>query len=176
LPKSIRDASLGVKIALFVSCLLIAMGVVINAVAFAVARGIVRAQIHERLRVVAADRHRMTLNYVAQQKERVALFTSRTQLRRLIQEHADGTLPAADMLRRTQPILSDAQRGTQGFEDIWVCRPDGQVISATREEYLGRNYSTDANFQQGKLHAHLGEPAEVEGGYQALKRYKPRPN
>ncbi len=172
-----RHQSIGFKLALFVSCLLILTAVVMNAVAFAVARRIVRAEIHERLRVTAADRHKMTMSFVGQQHERVALVASRTQLRRLIEEYVDGRRDLKSMQEMTRPILSDAQESSKGeFYAIWVCDSDGQVITATDDSLPGRDYSGDPHFQQGRLREHLSAPELVDGNYRAYLSAPARTN
>ncbi|MCK4776306.1 MAG: HAMP domain-containing protein, partial [Candidatus Krumholzibacteria bacterium] len=88
---------------------------------------------------------------------------SRTQLRKLIEEHVYGGLDAADIRPGTAAILRDAKQSTQGFVDIWIVGTDGRVITATDDSYLGRDFSDTADFQSGLFWPCLGEPDFVGG-------------
>ena len=158
LRKSRVASSIVTKLAIFVSSLLFVFAIVMNGIAFFAARGIVRSQIHERLRVASTDRHKMILAYVAQQRERVALVASRTRLRELIEQFQGGSLSALAMRTQTGAILQDARRSTEGFRRISVCGPDGVTITSTDAELIGHDFSKDSSFQEGKHDRHLGWP------------------
>jgi signal transduction histidine kinase/CheY-like chemotaxis protein/HPt (histidine-containing phosphotransfer) domain-containing protein len=159
--------SLRFKLALFVAALLVPTAVVLSWVSYELGRRTVREQIHQRLRVAADDRHQMVLAYVAQQRERIALVSSRTRFRLLLEQYSDGQIDAQALRAGTRPILDDARTSTAGFRAIWVADPHGIVITATDETLLGRDVSGDATFQQGKRHALLGEPFPEGGTHSA---------
>jgi len=156
-------SSIVFKLVLIVAPLLVLTTGIMSAAGYYVARQTARTEIHERLRVAATDRHKMITAYVAQQHERVQLVASRTQLRKLIEDHVYGGLDAADIRPGTAAILGDARQSTQGFVDIWIVGTDGQVITATDESYIGRDFSKTADFQRGLFWPCLGEPDFVGG-------------
>ena len=156
------------KLALIVAPLLVLTTGLMSGAGYYVARQIGRAEIHERLRVAATDRHKMITAYVAQQHERIQLVASRTQLRKLVEDHVYGGQDAIDIRLRTATILRDAKQSTKGFVDIWIVGADGSVITATDDSYLGMDFSNDASFQRGLFWPNLGEPEFVGGAPYAI--------
>jgi PAS domain S-box-containing protein len=161
-------SSIVFKLALIVAPLLALTTGLMSGAGYHIARQIARVEIHERLRVAATDRHKMITAYVAQQHERVQLVSSRTQLRKLVEDHVYGGQDAIDIRSRTGAILRDAKQSTKGFVDIWIVGADGSVITATDDSYLGRDFSNDANFQRGLFWPNLGEPEFVGGAPYAI--------
>ena len=106
--------------------------------------------------------------FVAQQHERVSLVASRTRFRDLIALYAAEEITRAEFQGGTQRILQDAKRSTKGFLDIWFADPQGEVITATNPEYLGRQFGDAAEFHEGLKRNHLGIPQVSEGTYSAL--------
>ncbi|MDA1015849.1 MAG: cache domain-containing protein, partial [Planctomycetota bacterium] len=158
-------SSVFVKMALFVAALLLLTATLLSWVGYVVAGNIIRDQIHQRLRVAAADRHDMVLSYVAQQHERAGLVASRTKLRTRIAEFLRGEIPEQQMRSETRSILADAIEGTDGFEAIWIVGADGRVLTSTDDSYFTQDFSTDPAFQAGLKGPHLGEPSVIDGKY-----------
>jgi two-component system sensor histidine kinase/response regulator len=156
-------SSIVFKLALFIAPLLVLTTGFMSATGYYIARQIARAEIHQRLRVAATDRHKMITSYVAQQHERIQLVASRTQLRKLIEDHVYGGLDAVDIQPGTAAILRDAKQSTRGFVDIWIVGADGRVITATDDSYLGRDFSDNADFQPGLFWPYIGEPDFLGG-------------
>jgi PAS domain S-box-containing protein len=161
----LSHSSMLVKLALFVSALLILTTGLMSWAGYVVARNIIREQIHERLRVAAVDRHQMVLSFVAQQLERAGLVASRTKLRNLIAQFEHGELSETDMQAGTRPIIEDALRSTDGFLAISIADPEGRVLTSTSDERLGADVSSDPAFQVGLTGRHLGEPSFVGGEF-----------
>ncbi|MEX0819223.1 MAG: response regulator [Pirellulaceae bacterium] len=163
-----RRRSLAVQLAVFVSLLLIATGATISWVGYRLAERIIRDQIHQRLRVAAADRRAMIESYVAQQYERVSLVASRTQFRNLVDQYQRGAIDIDEMREGTGKILHDALTSTQDFRAIWLVDREGKVLTATDIKYWERTEADAANFERSKAgHSHLGEPFATGDGPRA---------
>ncbi len=134
----------------------------------AFARSTARDEIDQRLVLAASDRQALLQLYVRQQQERVALVASRTRLRQLIGDHAAGKTPADEFRRQSDQILTDAQRSAEGFVAISIASPYGIVITATDEANLGKDYSADPDFLEGRRDRHLGVPRRIGETYQSL--------
>ncbi|MGI8982589.1 MAG: response regulator [Pirellulaceae bacterium] len=150
---------------LFVAVVLVLTGSSMSWVGYLVARNIVQDQIHDRLKVATADRHQMLLAYVERQQERAALVASRTQLRRLIEQHAGGELDDDKLRTGAEPILGDARKSIPEFEEIWICDQNGKAIAATNPSLIGKDFSAREEFQQGLKQAFLGMPEDDGGKY-----------
>jgi|GEM_PF-1214158 len=179
-----RYRSFAWQLGLLASLLLIVTGTTLGFVAYEVARGIIRQQIHSRLKVVANERRELMREYIGRQQERVALIASRTRFRTLIDEYRRGMLDETSMRAGTVRILEDALASTSGVEAVWVVDPDGQVLTASESRYFGEEFSdaaglkfllsaTDGDFQyylddpierDGRLTARLSAPARIRDG------------
>ena len=73
--------SIWLKLAIFVSVLVMLTSGMLIWTAYLFARDMLLDQIHARLTVTASDRQAMLLAYIRQQEERVRLVASRTRLR-----------------------------------------------------------------------------------------------
>ena len=86
-------------------------------------------------------------------------------MRRYLVERLDESTPdPTDFLEGTQRILADANDSTDDFLAIWVTDPAGKVVTATDDQYLGRDYSLDADYQYGLRERHLGTPRREADG------------
>lgn len=160
-------SSMFFRLALFVAALLILTAGLMSWAGYVVARNIIRDQIHERLRVAAADRHQMVLSFVAQQLERAGLVASRTKLRNLIAEFKHGKISEVDMRTGTQSIIEDALKSTDGFRVISIADADGRVLTSTSDDRLGADVSADPAFRAGLTGRHLEEPSLSDGVFTA---------
>lgn len=169
-------SSVLVKMVLFVAGLSVVTAGSTGWASYVVARGIIREQIHERLRIAAADRHAMVLSFVAQQLERVGLVASRTRLRTLIAQYRLGEIAKEKFLDEALPILVDARKSTVGFRAISIANLNGIVIASTDPSQLDRNVAQDSTFKAGLNGRHLGEPALVDGVHVATLSERARNN
>ena len=163
-------SSILVKLALFVALVIVLSATAISWTGYQFARNRLTEQIHQRLQVVAYDRALMLNNYVAQQKERVRLVASRTQLRLNLQRRLAEPASVPSFYRDTQRIMHDAQTSTPiigeddkgqkiyEFLDIWVTDPQGVVVASTNADYLETNFGDNEDYKQGLKEAHLGTP------------------
>ncbi len=161
-------ASILFKQGLFVGALVVLTCTAVSLIGYQFARSSLRDQIHKRLNAVAHDRDVMLSAFVAQQKERIALVASRTQLRRLLDQHLRDPQSLPDFLELSRPILVDANKSTEGFRNIWIADPAGKVVTATDDSYLADEYGSDPEFVRGRSNEHLGVPYLVDGEYRAL--------
>ena len=159
--------SVAAKLALLVAIALSVTAIATSVSSYYVAREIVTDQVDERLKVAAADRHRMIQTFVAQQHERVALVSSRTRLRKLIESWKQDELEQIPMREGTMPILKDAQQSTAGFLSIAITDPAGEVVTATEDVLLKQDYSEQEFFQQGVQGAYICAPFLQEDSYVA---------
>lgn len=151
-----------------VAALLVLTTVSLGVASFIIAGGMLNEQIDRRLTVIAADRQKLLSAYIQQQHERVALVASRTRFRMLIQSQLNGDMTADEVLPQSQKILRDAKQSTKDFQAIWLADPDGLVITATDDNYLGKDYSKDPDYLAGREEEHLGFPVRIGDRWQAI--------
>jgi two-component system sensor histidine kinase/response regulator len=151
----------------FTSLIVVLTATTVGWVSYEFSRRSLRGQIHSRLSVVASDREKLVLAYVAQQHERVALVASRTRLRQYLEERLSAEVAPEDFLQGSQRILRDALASIEGFVEIWITDPKGVVTTATDEQYLGQDFSADPDFLRGCEELHLGVPRATSDGYVA---------
>ena len=160
MPIPVRSSIL-LKLTVFVGVLVMLAAGILAWTGYRFARAMLIVQIDERLAMTVSNRQAMLLAYIQQQQERVGLVASRTQLRKLLASHADGSLPEAEFREQSHKILLDAQKNSEGFLAICIADAEGRVITATEEADLGRDFSADADFRQGRSERHLGLPRPV---------------
>src|SRR5438046_135798 len=134
--------SVRLKLAALVAIMVSLTVLGLSAASYEFARVTLRKQIHDRLSVVVSDRHRLLLNYIQQQQERVRLVSSRTRLRQALSDFAAGQLTADKFREESRRILEDARGSAQGLVAIWITDFNGRAITATDDEYVGKDYST----------------------------------
>ena len=168
-------SSILVKLALFVAVVIILSASAVSWTGYQFARNSLTEQIHQRLDTVARDRELMLSNYVSQQKERVSLVASRTQLRLNLKGHLTDPASVPEFYNRTQRILRDAKNSTpridgntREFLDIWITDPDGNVVASTNDDYLPKNFADQEDFTQGCKGEHLGTPHFADNRLVAL--------
>jgi signal transduction histidine kinase len=156
--------SIFLKLATFVAFVVILTATLVSWVGFRFARNSLTTEIHTRLDTLAHNREERLRAYVSQQKERAALVASRTRLRTELMNRLDKAAPeSADFLENTRRILIDANETLNDFLAIWVTDPEGTVVTATDDAYLGRDFSSDADYQRGRHERHLGTPRFQNG-------------
>ncbi len=167
LNKLVWYRTLAFKVAVAACTVLATTTILLNTAAFFLGRNIVRNEVHKRLHTVATDRQQMIFAYSTQQQERVGLVASRTQLRAALQQYLDGSIDVHALREQTQPILDDAVQSADGFVDIWICAPNGRVITATYDRLLEADYSDDRTFETGKRQKYFGDLALLDNKYHA---------
>ena len=164
-----RFRSFAWQLGLLASLLLIVTGATLGFVAYEVARGIIRHEIHTRLRVVANERRELIREYIGRQQERIALIASRTRFRTLIDQYLQGESDEAAMRSGTLRILEDALASTSGVEAVWFLDRDGRVLTASDSRILAEEFRGTAGLSyvlsadDGDLQYHLDDPIERDG-------------
>ncbi len=156
--------SLGTQLLLLCPLLLLLTGMAIGGLGLYLAGRIIRGQVHQRLRIVASDRHQMVRDYVDRQHERVALIASRTRFRELWQHHADGQITEEELREGTAPILRDARRSTPELLTISAASSQGRIVVSSDESLLNRNVAADPGFLRGLQRQVYLSPPRKEGG------------
>ena len=164
----IHRVSIVWKLTLFVAALAVLIGGAFSGAGYIIARGILHGQIEDRLGIVAAGRQALLLNFIEQQKERMALITSRTRLRQLLAEQAGGKIADEEFRAESRKILLDAQKSTGGFLAIWIVSPEGKVLTATDDARLGADFADDPDFQRGRQERTLGVPHAEGAGFETI--------
>jgi len=159
--------SLVTKLTLLVLILVLVISQALSWAGFYFARGALHDRVHAHLDTVADDRRVRVQFFVDQQHERAALVASRTRLRELMELHLANEIDEASFVSSTQRILRDAQRSTDGFQEIWLADPQGKIVTATEEARLGEIVSAEEEFRRGLMQATLGIPTWTEQGYRA---------
>ncbi len=162
------QTSLRFKLTLFVAAIVVLTAGALSVASYVFARRILRAQIHDRLSVVANDRQKLLFGYVQQQQERVALVASRTRLRQLLEQFGASQLDAETFHAETRRILLDAQGSSPGLLAIWITDLNGRCITATGDEYLGKDFASTPEFVDGRKAARLRLVHDDEGRERAL--------
>ncbi|MDV6030098.1 MAG: response regulator [Phycisphaera sp. RhM] len=156
--------NLQTKLTIFVAVVVFLTATLANLTSFQFAKTSLTRQIHQRLQTAAHDRQQRVLAYVDQQKERALLVASRTRLRSYLLERIESAVDEARFRQGVQRILIDAQLSTPEFVSISITDPQGQVITSTDESDLGKNYSDDPDYSQGRIDAHFGTPFQNDDG------------
>ncbi|HEU4797668.1 MAG TPA: cache domain-containing protein, partial [bacterium] len=131
-------------------------------------RKMVVDQINQRLILAASDRQVLLQTYIRQQQERVALVASRTRLRQLTEDYEAGKIPGDEFRSESRRILVDAQKSSDGFLAISITDPTGKVITSTEEGELGKDYSADPTFLEGRQGKSVGTPELIGDTYRTL--------
>ncbi len=156
------------KLALFVAAVVICTATLANYIGFRFARESLTTQIHQRLSTVAHDREQRLIAYLNQQKERAELVASRTRLRKYLADRLQDPETTPDFLAGTTRILEDARINTPEFQAILITDPNGIVITSTDDRYLGKDFSSEPDFQQGIKRSHFGTPRNDGDGWMAF--------
>jgi signal transduction histidine kinase len=130
-------------------------------------RKMVADQINQRLILAASDRQVLLQTYLRQQQERIALVASRTRLRQLTDEYETGRMPRDEFRSESRRILVDAQKSSEGFLAISITDLTGSVITSTEEGELGKDYSADPAFLEGRQGKFVGLPRLIGANYRA---------
>jgi signal transduction histidine kinase/DNA-binding response OmpR family regulator len=155
------------KQAAFTALIVVLTATVLGRAGYEFSRRSLRTEIQSRLSVVTGEREQMVVAFVQQQRERVALVASRTRLRQYLADRRKDNVSDDEFLEGSRRILRDAKASIDSFLEIWIADPKGIVVTATNDQYLGKDYSQDPDFQQGRNSWHLGRPRLAGYQYQA---------
>jgi len=133
-------------------------------------------QMRAQLESVAALQAQRLRELLAQNLERLALVSSRTQLRISLDRYVKNGDPA--QRERLSRILRDARASIPSFENICVRDTQGRVVAATDESLPGMSQGEEESFplgsetglgnlytseRGGKLKIRLAGPLQLEG-------------
>lgn len=129
-----------IKSRLFASTVLIAILplVALSVLHYTRYRDDVTAKLLGHLESAAAIQQARVATIMAQNAERLALVSSRTQLRLSLASHLDSPSPEAQ--QRMHRILVDAMRSVEGFRAIQIHDLAGTVVASTDPERLGQQH------------------------------------
>ncbi|MEM7017186.1 MAG: PAS domain S-box protein [Pseudomonadota bacterium] len=154
------------KLTGLVMFVIIVSGLIISVFSFQLAYRSLTHQIHAQLDTVAHDRAARLNAYAREKRKEVRLIASRTRLRQYLQDRLNASVEESDFYGGTRQILKDTLASSQEFIAIWITDPSGRVITATNQDYIGRDFSSHPDFQQGRQVAHLGIPRLVGEKFQ----------
>ena len=143
--------SILLKLALFLAAVVILTSLALSVAGFAVARGMLRAQIEERLRLDAEVRREMLTSYFEQQTNRIRLFASRVRTKQ--RPGASGELDL-DQFRAM------ARRNTSPgrLVDISLVDPGGRLLESHGNTSGRQSFADYEEFRQGSKEAFFGKP------------------
>ncbi|QEG02221.1 Signal transduction histidine-protein kinase BarA [Stieleria maiorica] len=156
--------SLQTKLTIFVALVVFFTATLANLTNYQFAKDGVTEQIHARLETAAHDRQQRVLAYVNQQQERVLLVASRTRLRGYLYERIHREIDEGKFRHGVERILRDAMASTDEFLAISITDPQGRVITSTDPGELGKDFSDQPDYRQGRSEAHLGTPFRDDAG------------
>lgn len=102
----------------------------------------------DQLDSVASNQEKRIESMVEQHVERIALVTSRRQLRINLNSFIkEGKQEYLDDITN---ILTDIQAASSSFEDLSVFSLDGEVVASTNRVLIGKRYQNEEFFTHGK--------------------------
>ncbi|MDX1295644.1 MAG: diguanylate cyclase, partial [Sulfurimonadaceae bacterium] len=102
----------------------------------------------EKLEAMANVQHQRIKNLVLENREKLKLVNSRTQMRRSLQTYDEtGEHASLEMVNR---ILSDAMRELQSIEDIFILDREGAFLTGVAKRDTTLNYGEHPLFIKGK--------------------------
>ncbi|QDS90436.1 Signal transduction histidine-protein kinase BarA [Rosistilla ulvae] len=153
-----HPGSIARKVCIFVTVLLVVVTLVIALVGFLVSRGIVRQQVHERLRVVASTRHHIFSDYIAGQRVRIQHYADRHRVKTAAVDDVQGPEDKAAAMNR---MVAETKEQFIGIVDAWLASPRGKVIASTDPAQLGKDFSKDESFTHGMKAAYVAAPQDL---------------
>ncbi len=117
--------------------------------------------------VAVIQKHRIE-SIISQNLERLALVSSRTQLRISLDSYLKQNSTADQ--ERMNTILLDARSSIKDFEEIYVLNLDGEVVASTSETIIGSSLANEEAFIQGRAGEDSGALLFLNGD-EELKNY-----
>src|SRR4051794_1442034 len=107
------------KLTLFVGVVVGLNTAMLIGVAYVATSAILRDQVEDRLKAIAADRQEILLSELKQQQERASAFAGRPRIRTLFAAHAGGTMPALTFAEQARGYLVYVQAHAAGVLALW---------------------------------------------------------
>lgn len=153
--------SLRAKQMLLIAAVVVLTTLTLTTMGYLLLQQTLRNDVRDRLVSEATWRQRMVSSFIDQQHERLALLSSRTKLRQLLERRLDGGYAPGEQdafIRESRQIIVDAKRSTTGFDAIMITGPDGRVVTATDTSLIGRDVSPTEAFIHGRNESWLSFP------------------
>ena len=128
--------------------------VVLGVFSYVNARETVTNGVLNQLQSVAVIQKHRVESIVSQNLERLALVSSRTQLRISLDSYLKQN-SIADQ-ERMNTILLDARSSIKDFEEIYVLNLDGEVVASTSETMIGSLLANEGAFIRGRAEENSG--------------------
>lgn len=106
-------------------------------------------QVLERLQTLAVSRATRVEAIFGRNLERLALVSSRTQLRQSLKEYLETKSPAAQ--QTMNGVLLDVRASVPSFGNLFVLDGAGEVVASTDPTALGTNHSQEDYFLRGSV-------------------------
>ncbi len=120
----------------------------IGSLSYFIAKKCLTRQILNQLQSVASIQKSRIKAIVGQNLERLALVSSRTQLRLSLESFIRD--PRSEYQDKMNRILSDAKSSISSFKDISVLALDGKVVASTDPAKINANHAHDEFFVRGQ--------------------------
>ena len=127
-------ASLRLKLASFVAALVILTAVLVIASVSYFTRQMLLEEITDHLSVMASDRGAVVREYINRQLGQAEQIASRTRLRLLVAEHADGQPPRIASSKSSTRSSSTLARSATPSSPSRSTSPDGTLLVSTNED------------------------------------------
>lgn len=131
-------------------------------------RGVLNNSLQRQLQLYGQGLSASINAFANLQQERVSLVSSRTRLRQLLVQHADGALSDSDCREQTLPILRDAAASIDSFLSIRIADPNGVVVTASDPSLIGEQLAQHPAFLAGRQRAHLSAPERTDAGLTSI--------
>ena len=118
-----------------------------SVLSYFVARRVIAERMLDHLESVASIQHERIEKIIEHNRERLALVSSRTQLRISLEKFLVD--PREEYRDKMIRILRDARSSVAGFEDISVMNPEGMVVASTDETGIGLSHPDSLYFLRG---------------------------
>jgi PAS domain S-box-containing protein len=119
------------KLTLFVGVVVGLNTAMLIGAAYVTTDAMLRDQIAERLKGIAADRQEVLLHELRQQQERAAACAGRPRIQSLLAARAGGAMPALPLVEQARAYLATVQAHTAGVLALWIEDADGRVLAAS---------------------------------------------
>lgn len=120
-----------------------------------IAKAALTRQMFNQLESIAEIQKSRIESIIDQNLERLALISSRTQLRLSLRDFIrDSSRERQEKINR---ILLDARSAVSSLEEIYVATPDGEIVGSTDPSRIGMNYSDKRCFVMGKSGNNVGD-------------------
>lgn len=106
--------------------------------------------------MAAVQVHRID-DLIQGESRRLALLTSRTQLRRSLRDHLDAGAP--EHLASVTQILTDALEADRAVRELLVLDLEGRVIASTSAASIGESHRGRKHFEEGQRFVVAAAPA-----------------